>query len=154
MNTDPLSTLSIRAEMKITERRNRLIEFGAMVAGTAVTGLVAVSCTFSLFSSDAVVAHVFLGTLGALGAHFCGRETIRCYGVLMSTAMRDITRISTLQLENDNFRGRLWDIYLGTPLAGEALAAGESSGGSREGATLSPAANVYRINAKRKEPFQ
>lgn len=150
--TDPLSTLSIRAEMKITERRNRLIEFGAMVAGTAVTGLVAVSCTFSLFSSDAVVAHVFLGTLGALGAHFCGRETIRCYGVLMSTAMRDITRISTLQLENDNFRGRLWDMYFSSQQAGAA--AGESSGGSREGATLSPAANVYTLNSKRKEPFQ
>lgn len=152
MNTDPLSTLSIRAEMKITERRNRLIEFGAMVAGTAVTGLVAVSCTFSLFSSDAVVAHVFLGTLGALGAHFCGRETIRCYGVLMSTAMRDITRISTLQLENDNFRGRIWDLYLSNPAEREA--SGDSGGTGRENATLSPDANVITINPRKPSRFQ
>lgn len=154
MNTDPLSAISIRAEMKIISRRSELISFGAASAFTAIGGLAAVSCTFSLFTSDALVAHTFLGTVSALGAMFTGRAAIRSYRELLFNAMTDINRIMTLQLENDNFRGRLWDIYLGTPLAGEALAAGESSGGSREGATLSPAANVYRINAKRKEPFQ
>lgn len=150
MNTDPLSTLSIRAEMKITERRNRLIEFGAMVAGTAVTGLVAVSCTFSLFSSDAVVAHVFLGTLGALGAHFCGRQAVHCYGVLMTNARVDITRISTLALQNQQFSNRIWNNHFSQPAG--ASAAGES-GGSREGAT-SPAANVITLNSAKKDRFQ
>lgn len=39
-------------------------------------------------------------------------------------------------------------------LNGRAQAAGDSGGTGRDGATLSPAANVYTLNSKRKEPFQ
>ena len=152
MTTDPLSILSVRAEMKISSRREELISYGAASSMATVGGLAAVSCAISLFTSDAVVAHVFLGTVSALGALFFGRAAIRSYRTLLFKTMTDINSIATLTLENQHFRGRIWDMYFSSQQAGAA--AGESSGGSREGATLSPAANVYTLNSKRKEPFQ
>ncbi len=144
--TDPLSILSVRAEMKISSRREELISYGAASAMATVAGLVAVSCTFSLFTSDALVAHTFLGTVGALSAGFFGRAAIRSYRTLLFKTMNDLNRMATLDLENQHFRGRIWDMYFSSQQAGAA--AGESSGGSREGATLSPAANVYTLNRK------
>lgn len=152
MTTDPLSILSVRAEMKISSRREELIGFGVASAGASVCGLAAVASALSLFSTEAVVAHVFLGTLCALGALFVGRAAVRGYRTLLFKTMNDLNRMATLDLENQHFRGRIWDMYFSSHLAGAA--AGESSGGSREGATLSPAANVYTLNSKRKEPFQ
>lgn len=149
--TDPLSILSVRAEMKIISRRSELISFGAASAFTAIGGLAAVSCTLSLFTSDALVAHSFLGTVSALGAMFTGRAAIRGYKTLLFKTMTDINRIATLDLENQHFRGRIWDMYFSSQQAG-APAAGDS-GGSREGAT-SPAANVYTINPRKPTRFQ
>lgn len=148
-NDDPLSVAGIRAEIKMTARKNELIAFGAASGMATVGGLLTLSCAASLFTSSYPAAHMFLGFVGASGALFFGRAAIRSYRGLLFKAMTDTTQLMTLQLENDNYRGRLWDLYLGV----DTRAAGES-GGSRSVRATSPAANVFPINGKPRGRFQ